>query len=347
MIGAIVTHVMVLPLFVGCGHTSGELPTYMHPETLYLNATVYDQIYVEVDVVEGASLPKDYIDKLRHILEKYCSKPSRINIVQDDAVRMSDFEGIPIDYVPVLCLDGPGREIGQSAYIHLFLYNGDAGHWKKVRNADIPMTAIEGAQISIDVSYGRNGFEQFILQHEIGHLLGLCRNESHGNGTHCNYHGCLMQSSPTLASQTKWLFGGEPKVELCSECQQDLNSNRSQTPGNLYFEGPFLMRKEGSYAIAMLGGTYLLFIPNQLLADFDWKEVLLETKRTLPNTLKTWKEKGKGSGRIWAVLQSRDSSLPDEAYISAIKDASKTDPSQNVRSYARQELIRMQTKQKG
>jgi len=80
--GIIITNVIALLFSGGCGFKSGELPNYMHPEALYLNATANDQIYVEVDVMKETNLPKDYIDTLRQFLEKYCSRPSRIHIVQ-------------------------------------------------------------------------------------------------------------------------------------------------------------------------------------------------------------------------------------------------------------------------
>jgi hypothetical protein len=126
-----------------------------------------------------------------------------------------------------------------------------------------------------------------------------------------------------------------------------LTVQRSANSDNLYFDGPFLVRNENTYAIAMLGGVYRLFVPKALLADFDWKEVLSNIKKPLPSTLKTWKEKGKGSGCIWGVLKPNDSSSPENSYMSALKDASERDPSQHIRGHANEELLKIEAKSKG
>jgi hypothetical protein len=343
ILGIVLTQVAVILFCGGCGPKFGKLPTYMHPERLYLNTEPYDRIYVEVDVIEGATLPEDYIDTLRQFLETHCYKPKGITIVQDDPVPISDFNDIPIDYVPVLCIDGPNRVPGKSAYIHFLCHDGDSGHWKKVKKADIPMAKIEGSQISINLGYGNNGFERCILHHEVGHLLGLCKNKSHGDGMHCNNYGCLIQRSPTWVEQTKKFLHFKPKAELCSDCLKDLNTGRSRVADKVYFEGPFLVREESTYAIMMLGGVCRFFVPKALLADFEWQKVLSKIKRPLPDMLKTWEEKGKGHGCIWTVLTPEDGSLSHESLLAALNDASENEPNQHIRGHVKQSLMQMQT----
>jgi len=344
--GITIANTIVLLFVVGCGSKSGKLPTFMHPERLYLNAEPYDRIYVEVDMIEGATLPEGYIDTLRHILETHCNEPKGITIVQDNPIPISDFNGIPMSYVPVLCIDGPRETTGQSAYIHLLCYDGDIGHWKKVKHGEIPITRIEGSQVSINLGYGNGGFEEFILQHEVGHLLGLCNNISHGDGAHCNNYGCLMQPSPTIIEEMKKLIGFVPKIELCSDCLKDLQTGRNQVADKVRFEGPFMVREESTYAIVMLGGVYRLFMPKALLADFRWKKVLGKMKKRLPPMLKTWEEKGKGHACIWAVATSEEDTPVRESLLSALKDASENDPDPHIRGHAAQELKGMKAKLK-
>lgn len=254
-----ITSVIVLLILVGCGPNSGQFATFMHPERLYLNAKPYDEVYVEVDIIEGATLPEGYIDTLLDFLETHCHKTGQIAIVQNKPIPISDFNGIPISYVPILCIDGPRETTRQSAYIHILCYDVELGHWKKVKYGEIPWTKVEGSQISVNLGYADGGFEEIILLHEVGHLLGMCSNKSHGDGSHCSHCGCLMQSSPTLIEQTKWTVGFKPKSKLCSDCLKDLQTNRTQVADKVYFEGPLMVREESTYAIVMLGGVYRPF----------------------------------------------------------------------------------------
>lgn len=324
---------ITVQLFVtGCASKSGKLPTYMHPEHLYLNAKSYKQIYVELDIVEGASLPTGFTDTLYRFLNAHCHKPGGIKIIQGKPIPISKFEGFPKRCAPLLCINGPGQMNQGDAYIHILCYDSDKGHWDERKHE--PYAIIEGSHISIDLGYVGGGFENYILQHELGHILGLCKNTTHGDGAHCNNHGCLMEPSPTLLNQTKWVAGHIPKAELCSSCLRDLNLERNKKVDTVYFQGPFLVREQNSYAIAMLGGACRIFIPKETLKNFKWDKLLSGIQKTIMPGLKVSGGKWDEEGVIWLVARGPDSKLIQ----AALNDAAQSDPDPYIRNNATKEL---------
>ena len=116
-----ITVVALVWIVAGCGPKSGKLPTYMRSELLYLNNQPYSRLYVEVDAVEGVEVPDQWLDELKALLGKYCSKPEGIEIARDPPIPLSEVKGMPIGAASILCLDGPDPNRGpQPAYLHVF-----------------------------------------------------------------------------------------------------------------------------------------------------------------------------------------------------------------------------------
>ena len=76
------------------------------------------------------------------------------------------------------------------------------------------LLAIDGSEV-----------ERFVVQHELGHLLGLVSNESHARAGHCTNPVCIMYPQPDLrAVLANWwrAFSGELPTALDADCARDL-----------------------------------------------------------------------------------------------------------------------------
>ncbi len=260
------------------------------PSLLYLKEQPYQQLYVEVDTLEGTKVPETFIKEIRSFLSQYCSKPDGIKIVQDTPVSFEQDE-LSIGLMSLLCLDGPigFNENEQPAYLHIFLYNTDAKNI--IYFATNPyIDARCATTVFFNTSYTKRFHDSlaiFTLKHEIGHVLGLCTNTSHGYGFHCQNNGCLMHKSPSLVSQLTTLIQIPIKdFELCTDCQNDINNAKSLSPkDSMLFKGPFLLEHKADSSVMSLP-YYNMPIPKDAIASLDWKALLSKLKNYIRSNTK-------------------------------------------------------------
>ncbi len=276
----IVTLLSIAALF-GCASRSSVPAPYMYPERLYLQDRPCTRLYVEIDRTEGVDLPSFFVDELKAFLGEHCAKPDGVEVVLDPPIPASEFENLPRSAASILCTDGPAPGDGtQAAYLHIVAYDSKTTFKGAMREPHILFTC--PTAIFWNVDYARSWPEQTridMLRHELGHILGLCRNAAHGDGAHCDKHGCLMFPTPDLLSQIGGrvhLYYGEQR--LCEDCLHDLKL-AAEVPceENLSFAGPFLVRKEDGYSVASLPFCELI-VPHPVPAEFDWQEALDRTK---------------------------------------------------------------------
>ena len=330
---------LLMILFSGCASRVSSGVPWTHPELLYLQDKPYTHLYVEVDRMEGADFPGYLMDELRAFLGKCCLKPDGIDVVVNTPIPLSKFDGFPLSAVSILCIDGPIDHDGrQPAYLHLFVYDGKTVFKQAIRNTRF---AFSGAPtIFWNVDFARSFSDAtkiHILRHEMGHLLGLCRNTIHCDGTHCRNHECLMYKQPDWLSQ----LGGMThsyfrEHSLCADCEQDLTLSR-QAPheGVLSFIGPFLIRRADEYYVASLPG-YDMIIGIPTLDEFDWRNALHQAKKTVGHTVRNALDKGQSlhtaHAGVWISLYDRlateTSSERLEQDITVLKRVN--DPSPNV-----------------
>jgi hypothetical protein len=253
----------------------------MQPDLLYLNDQPYSRLYVEVDSVEGVEVPEELLEELRVFLGKHCSKPDGIEIVRDEPIGLSEVKDVPMGPASVLWLDGPDPNSGsQPAYLHLFFYDTKTAFKRVLKNPHVP--ALCPTAICYNVNYcgsSQDKVAALFLRHEAGHVLGLCRNTAHGDGTHCRNNQCRMRASPGLLSGLWLPFGGRIERELCADCRDDLERGRSEHVGGaLEFKGPFLIRREEGYCVASLPSRQIL-LPQSMADEFQWREVLARLKK--------------------------------------------------------------------
>ena len=260
------------------------------PSLLYLKEQPYQQLYVEVDTLEGTKVPETFIKEIRTFLSQICSKPGGVKIVQDTPVSFEQDE-LSIGLMSLLCLDGPIylNENEQPAYLHIFFYNTDA---KSIiyfrRNSYVNGRC--ATTVFFNISYTKRFHDSlaiFTLKHEIGHTLGLCGNTSHGKGLHCRNNGCLMHKTPSLLSQLTTLIQLPIKdSELCTDCQNDINNAKSLSlKDNLLFKGPFLLEQKADYSVMSLP-YYNLTAPKDVIASLDWKDQLSKLKNYIRSNAK-------------------------------------------------------------
>ena len=264
--------VLLISVLYGCRSQSGQLPTYMRPELLYLNHQPYSSLYVEVDTIEGTEVPDKLLDELKAFLSKHCSKPDGIEIVRDEPVPISKIEGLSINLASILCTDGPrpdSRE--QPAYLHILF------HKKIGRVGDVERIPRISSFCPCGIFCTEGKAKAFALKHEAGHILGLCKNTAHGDGAHCRNRECLMYARRDLFWPLGSLLGFQ-KGQLCADCQHDLELWKSDhVKPNLVFKGPFLIRREDGYSVASLPFCDLI-IPAPVDSVLDWKETLSHIK---------------------------------------------------------------------
>ena len=288
----------------GCGTKSARLPTYMQPELLYLNQQPYGRLYVEVDTVEGVEVPEQWLAELKAFLGRYCSKPDGIEIVRDAPVPISEVKGMPVGAASILCLDGPGtRSKPQPAYLHVFFYDRNVGVKADTRTPHVMGYCPCG--ILFNVGYFRSSrgkAEEFAMEHETGHVLGLCKSPDHGDGIHCKNQACLMYESPGLLSEVGLLLGSRVEKELCADCQKDIETSKSgENDPKLSFKGPFMIRGEDGYAVASLPYCdFIIRTPEE--NAFDWEELLSFLKDKIrKECTAALKTKQKPGDRPWLI----------------------------------------------
>ncbi|MFQ6035107.1 MAG: hypothetical protein ACE5NM_04565 [Sedimentisphaerales bacterium] len=346
--------VLLVWVLSGCESQSAPLPTYMRPELLYLKHQPYSRLYVEVDTIQGIKVPDRWLNELKSFLGKYCSKPDGIEIVRDQPIPISEIEDMPVGLASILCIDGPrhnSRE--QPAYLHVFFYDRDMGLRAKGREPHVSGFCPSG--ILCDIGYFRvfkGKAETFALKHEVGHLLGLCKNTAHGDGAHCRNHGCLMHKSPGLLPELGLLFGFRLEKQLCADCQRDLEMYKNEDVGSkLAFKGPFLIRREDGYSVASLPFCDLI-VPASVKSVLDWKDALSYLKDKTKEAYRTPLNEGRKSKKTMWYVRGLYSPPNKDAYPEGVTDKlailtkAANDPCPFVKSYAIEELKKLKEKQK-
>ena len=341
--------VLLIWIVSGCGSKSAKLPAYMRPELLYLKERPYSRLYVEVDTVEGVEVPEKWLDTLKGFLSTHCSKPDGIEIIRDEPVPFDDIKDMPIGPASILCMDGPDPNSGpQPAYLHVFFYAKDKIFKKTKENPYVYSLCPSNIFYNVDYGYRLDKMIKLTLPHEAGHLLGLCKNTTHGDGAHCTNKKCLMRPGPdSLPSLGLLLFGLPLKSDLCDNCLSDLEAYKSESPDpNLTFDGPFLIRREGKYSVASVPYFNILF-PSFLDKNFDWQKILSFQKESIRKTDfgQYWKKKGMFSCNGLYIPESKDGSNSDMNLCMDILTKATKDPNPEIRDFAAQKLNKLKQEQ--
>jgi hypothetical protein len=336
----------------GCASRPSIPPAFMHPEGLYLQDEPYSRLYVEIDRVEGANLPEFFVDEIKAFLGEHCAKSGGISVILDPPVPASDVEGMSLSAASILCTNGPVESDGPPpAYLHLFAYDGKTT-FKGARPEPRVVFNCPSA-IFWNVDYARSWPDQTridMLRHELGHILGLCRNTAHGDGAHCDKQGCLMFPTPDMLSQ----IGGLVHLyfrehRLCKDCMRDLElAAEAPCDENLSFAGPFLMRREDGYSVASMAFCEIV-LAHPIPAPFDWRETLKRAKAGLIEATERTqhrdgdlKEYHEGTLRAFFGAPQTGTLTEELEQDIAVLSQATNDPSAGVRRFASDMLKKRQ-----
>ncbi len=360
---------LLVPVFLLCGcGTRQAYPTYMHPELLYLQDRPYAKLHVEVDCIEGAEVPQEWLDELAAFFAEHCDKPGGITIARDEPIPLAEVTDLTITEAALLYTDGPPTtDDTPPAYVHVFCYDLDDGLSAVVRNPHVLPFYPTTIFFNVDYAHYLPGYVRGeMLQHEAGHVLGLSENRSHADGTHCRNRGCLMRRSEEVESEIiRWVssgVGAKFRHGLCDDCRRDLDSLRTdEITERLAFAGPFLVRREDGYSVASL--PFCALIGTVDAGAFDWRGALEFVQGRMTKSISVRREspagtgkrtaartagakapkKGRGYSIFWALPpKDEGSSLPTKDGLQALLAKVSEDPCPVTRGLARYALKKME-----
>ncbi|HUU22386.1 MAG TPA: hypothetical protein VM389_07595 [Phycisphaerae bacterium] len=243
----------------GCGSEansgSGTMPTFWNPGLLYLKADSCSRLVVEIDTVEGTEIPAGTVETIRDVLSTYCDKPEGITFIRERPIPLSEARRKDPHLVALENVDGPLPRpgVGPPAFLYFLFYDSRKLGLSKPHNPHV--IRWYPCAIYCDVAYqpfmGRSMYPA-VIRHEIGHILGLCRNADHGDGTHCNRRRCVMDAVIGVP-MAKALLKQPHYLDYCEACKADLLAARNGTrDARLRFAGQTLIRQEKEYWVSYL-----------------------------------------------------------------------------------------------
>ena len=201
--------------------------------------------------------------------------------------------------------------------------------------------------VFFNVSYMKNDLEAQLhaLKHELGHVLGLCKNPTHGNGIHCK-NKCLMRGwvDNGLSTPLLKLIGLSNKgADLCEDCLADIELIKSEPNiSYLHFTGPFFVRNENDYTIASTLLTFII-IPSIYVYEFnvDQQRIISQLKSHIEKNVdyltdeKQIKAMKNNEMKIFLAFYHPDSGLNfDYSKYQDLLEKIKDDPCENIRTIA-------------
>lgn len=245
-----------LPAVLACGDaaTSPDLPdddpqpqptTYDHGRAPgasardLLAADDYDGLVVQVQYVEGHAPSAAGLAHLRDFIEARLNKPGGVAI-EVDASPLSITAQPTYTSADIRQIEAEHRTAytdGQTLAVYAFFVDGEYAGSPNVLGIAYNNTSLAIFEETIRAHSGGplepsvSTVEGTVLQHELGHLLGLVntgsamqadhQDESHGH--HCDDQSCLMYWAVRTTDFISNLLGGMP--ELDQDCLDDLQAN--------------------------------------------------------------------------------------------------------------------------
>ena len=348
-----ITLFLIICLIQGCSQNQSlqnnslvhtQKRKYAYPEPLYLKDSPCEKLYVEIDSIEGTNVLDAYIDTIKSFLGSCCSKSKGIEIALNEPFKIK-YKNLPIAYNSVLCIDGPENDNNNTAYLHIVFYDSSLELVYNKKNPHVmdnfPTT------VFFNVSYMKNDLEAQLhaLKHELGHVLGLCKNPTHGNGIHCK-NNCLMRGwvDDGLSTPLLKLIGLSNKgADLCEDCLVDIELIKSEPNiSYLHFTGPFFVRNENDYTIASTLLTFII-IPSIYVYEFnvDQQRIISQLKSHIEKNVdyltdeKQIKAMKNNEMKIFLAFYHPDSGLNfDYSKYQDLLEKIKDDPCEDIRTIA-------------
>ncbi len=247
---------------------SDKLPSWERPDALFLAPEPCDALVIEVDSTVDAPPSDAALDALRSFFAAYCEKPAGISIVRDESIPAESVRGLTPERIALRHMSlAPDPRDRATAYVYVLYYRSDDGrnphvnwHYPGAIFADITYFRRVASEIP---GFAVEDVEAPLLVHEAGHVLGLTRDESHGDGSHCSNRRCVMYA--VLEVSLEGLSRGERLPEApCDRCRADIAAARSRRPdARLGFVGPVFVRREPRYTLLRLPGLLMVALGDE------------------------------------------------------------------------------------
>lgn len=293
---------ILVPLLIYCGcssqvHTTKDFDpeslNFWKPYLLYLQSTPCQSLYVEIDTVQGCKPSEKCFESLREFLLLYCDKPAGVQIVQDKPILPEDANALNAELLALRQMDGPElpKYDGCAAYLYVLFYDSALLTGEKSHQPEYPHVKMlpYPAAIYMDKQFFKkhhaSKYEAKLLLHEVGHVFGLTRNQTHGDGMHCQDKSCIMYDSYRVSLLRTLMFRKQQQQDLCMLCQSDLETAKtSKTDSRLRFIGPVLVRSENGYHVLSLPSFVMVHFGS--LESINWEKVLETARSTAPEQAK-------------------------------------------------------------
>ena len=237
---------------IGNGNGNGNGNQQDHPENrkgsgesagALLAANQYGKLTVEIQYVDGFKPTDEALKNFKSFLKKYLHKPDGITLKKtkiskpsgDNSYSINDIADIEDENRNVYT---DGNEIG----VYFLFVNGE--HEDDTDDSKVLGVAYRNTSMVIfeetirelsgsgPTEASTDKLETAVINHEIGHNLGLVANGSsmqtdhqdEDHGKHCDNNDCLMHWTVKTGDVVQKLVGGSVP-ELDQNCKDDLKAN--------------------------------------------------------------------------------------------------------------------------
>jgi len=236
-----------------------EFAAWWRPWLAYLRREPYPALRVRIDYVEGAKPTAVEIDALKEFLADHVDKPAGIAVQFGEPIALAAARASTPQRVATLAaLNDTEASTGDAAYMHLLFFEGDrmgaSPGWKREPHVDLlPYPALAYINLNEFPRWARSPMPSMV-EHEVGHMLGLVSRRALHNGGHCDSPRCLMLRE--LVAHWSRLFTGATLTDqskLCDRCESDLRVDRTGPDAcTTRFLGSIALRLEDGYFVASL-----------------------------------------------------------------------------------------------
>jgi hypothetical protein len=206
----------------------------------FLKAETFSKVVMEIQYPSGYALPAGSISGLESFLLNYCNKPDGIEIITTEipvaaaqTYSLDDVRGIESQYRTKFNTEG-------TLAFYIFVADGD--YETNTQNSFTLGLAYKNTSIVVfgeTIKSNSGGLGEpseervttALLEHELGHLLGLVNvgspmvddHEDDDHNGHCAVESCLMYYTLNSVSAMGNLMGNLPTLD--AQCEADLRAN--------------------------------------------------------------------------------------------------------------------------